>query len=226
MVDLDGDESLDDSDSGDEASAIYRMAKEQIRSAIERVRAIFTKSDREFLFGEKTYDNEQSERNRWRNIRSRVVNALVDLQLLRLVPSEQREKILSEIEHGWLHEGIAHLIAFVYNGLGKDVEALEQMVESGVLKAELHQPRDDERPVEGVEVEIDLTHGYDVEHIYDKFQQVGGRGLTPSEIGVLVREGKISSDEVGQLAWTEDQRRREIARRSDTPWYHDSEESE
>lgn len=226
MVDLDDDKDLNDPDSDEEASAIYRMAKKQIRSAIERNRAIFTKSDREFLFGKKTYDNEQSERNRWRNIRSRSVNAFIDLQLLRLVPPEQREKLLGEIDHGWLHEGVAQLIAFVYNGLGKDVEALEQMVKSGVLKAEIHEPRDDEHLIEDVEVEIDLAHGYDVAHIYEKFQKVGGKELTPSEIGVLVREGKISGDEVKQLAWTEDQRRMEIARRSDSPWYHNTEDSE
>lgn len=213
-------------DKGEEPqSVIYQIAKQKVRERVEAPRGIFTKSDREFLCGEKEYEYKQSRSNKLRDIRERATNAILDLQFLLSLRPDQRTKILSDLDHGEFHESIASLIAFAYIGLDENVGAIEQITESGLYRAANWSKQEGDEPIEGVDVDINLVFEYDVDEIYARFQSGKAAELTPAEIGVLVREGKLEADDYDDLERKDDERQLDQPGHSDElPWYHEVEE--
>ncbi|WP_380675528.1 hypothetical protein [Salinigranum sp. GCM10025319] len=214
------DENKEKSDN-EERDHIPGIADEIIEKAVNRERGLFTKSDREFLFGLKRYDYEQSAINKRRDIRNRLQEGVKDLQLLRKMTPEERAKFFDTIEKGVLHESVANFIAFLYSGLNGSTIAIEQMVESGLFKAERGGVAGYEGGARNVDVTIDLTIEYDADEIYQRFKNSGGDGLTPAEIGVLVREGRLSANEYDELAWNEEERPRNTPAETTDQWYFD-----
>ena len=215
---------VDDSDESEEnhGSAIYRIAKDIVRERVDNPRGIFTESDREFLADDKQYEHKQSRSNKLRDIRERVTNGILDLQGLLSLPSDQQEKILSGMELGEFHESVAALIAFAYTGLDENIGAIEQMVESGLYRATQLSRESGDRPIEHVEVDINVVYGHDADEIYERWKRGDGVELTPAEIGILVREGKLEPEDYRSLK-TGDGRRQGSSRHPDElPWYHDT----
>ena len=188
---------------------------------LERERGLLTRTDREFLVGIKEYEHDQSAINKRRDIRTRVCSGLLDLQLLGRVSDTDRERIFSQIDKGDIHESIAVLIAFTYSGLDGNTRAIEQMVESGLFKAERGGIEGYQGGAKDVNVDIDLTLEYDVEQIYDRFKEGRGDDLTPAEIGVLVREGRLDPEDYKELSWREDERPRNTPAANREQWYWD-----
>lgn len=81
---------------------------------------ILTKTEREFLRGEKEYADEKSETNKMQNIRERVFQSLTDFELLaEELPEEERQKIfeqLSEESESHGADEAASVIEFLYKG--------------------------------------------------------------------------------------------------------------
>lgn len=207
----------------DHDSVIPSIIDELQQDIVDRERGVFTQSDREFLLGMKQYEYDQSAINKRRDIRNRLYNGLLDLQLLERVPSSEREKLFSQIERGQLHESVAVLISFIYGGLGGNLEAIEQMVKSGIFKAERGGVEGYQGGARDVDVDIDLTQEFDVEEIYQRFMQGVREDLTPAEIGVLVREGRLDPEDYESLAWSDEERPRNTPA-STEQWYHDEPE--
>jgi len=83
---------------------------------LERDRGVLTKSDREFLIGEKELEG-QAERNARYRIRNRVEDALLDFFLLNAISEEDRKRIFENIISG--PDGtkpLTETINFLYQG--------------------------------------------------------------------------------------------------------------
>jgi hypothetical protein len=207
--------------SEDDDGHIMGIVDEFYEQAVNRERGLFTKSDREFLLGGKEYDYEQSAINKRRDIRNRLQEGVTDLQFLQKITPSERAKFFKSIDKGALHESVATFIAFLYSGLNGNVEAIEQIVESALFKAERGGVEGYEGGARDVDVSIDLIREYDANEIYRRFKRSGGDDLTPAEIGVLVREGRLSPEEYEQLAWGEDERPRNTPAETTDQWYFD-----
>ncbi len=202
-----------------EDSHIMGIVDELYEQAVDRERGLLTVSDREFLLGRKEYDYEQSSINKRRDIRNRLHEGITDLQFLQKISPSERTKFFKSIDKGVLHESAATFIAFLYSGLNGNVEAIEQIVESGLFKAERGGIEGYEGGARNVDVTIDLVLEYDVDEIYDRFKRSDGDNLTPAEIGVLVREGRLSPEEYEQLEWGEEERPRNVPAETTDQWY-------
>lgn len=187
----------------------------------ERGNALLTKVQREYLLGEKAYENETTATATRRKIRNRVKSGLLDLFYLRLIPDSERERIFhgddsvpeitgidATAEPGDLRESIVSLIQFVYLGTNTDIEWLEETIALGVGSAE------DKRQIAkktyrgpsgsgaGVDVEIDVSRGYDVDEIEERFRADKAHSLTATEVGVLVHEGRVDPEDLHSLDHT------------------------
>jgi hypothetical protein len=212
-------DSDDHSDGDTRESGIDSVIKQLQQRHLGRDRGLFTTTDREFLLGIKQYDHEQSKINKRRDIRNRVQDGFIDLQLLERISNSDREKIFSQIESGELHESIARLIAFVYTGLDGNTAAIEQMIESGLFKAERGDITGYGGGAKDVDVDIDLKFEYDVDEIYQRFKRGYTDDLTPAQIGVLVREGRLDAEDYEKLSWDEDERPRNTPAANREQWY-------
>lgn len=203
-------------------------AAEEIFSEPEtdRTRGLFTESDRQFLLGEKEYEYEQSSINKRRDIRNRIHHTFLDFKFLRYLSESERDKLFSELDLREVHEGVSDLIAFVYAGTDGNVHAIEEIVKSGLSKAEVGGFAGYKGGVRNVEVDIELTFEHDVEEIYKRFKQTGGRDLTPAEVGVLVREGRLDPDEYEQLVWDEEERPLRSGTSPMSWWYYEKQDDE
>lgn len=207
----------------DENRGLESVLKEQRQEILNRKRGFLTRSDREFLLGLKQYESDQSLINKNRDIRNRVESGFLDLQLLRNISDDEQDKIISEIDKGHLHESIAELVAFVYSGIGHNTNAIEQMVRSGLFKAERGSTKGYGESVVDVEVNIDVEPDFDVELIHQRFKRGYADDLTPEEIGVLVREGRLDPEDYEELHWNEDERPRYTPPEDRDHWYRSDE---
>ena len=207
---------------GERDPDIEKVLNQLHQEILERERGILTRTDREFLLGIKEYEYDQSSINKRRDIRNRICSGLLDLQLLSNISDADRKKIFSQTPEGDIHESMAVLIAFVYSGLDGNIRAIEQIVESGLFKAERGGIKGYRGGARDVSVDINLTLEYDVEQIYDRFKEGRGDDLTPAEIGVLVREGRLDSEDYKKLSWEEDERPRNTPAANREQWYWDN----
>lgn len=198
-----------------------RIAKDELVDEFERPRGIFTEVDRRYLSGFKEYEYKQSETNRRRGIRERLLNAFHDFRLLSWVSDRERSKVFDEIDAGRLHDDLVFLLSFVYRGIGRDREAIEQVVQSAIFRVEAeNDPRKGYHGgIADVSVDIDVEYGYDAEEIYERLQGGQTEQLTPAEIGVLVRAGMLDEDTLAQLTIDPDQDTTSSAPVGGTPWY-------
>lgn len=168
----------------------------------ERPRGILSHTDRQYLAGLKDYKHEQSEANRRQDIRNRVANGLQDFLLLWcLVNEDDAAMIFASLhEERVLNDSLAAAIAFMYRGLDRDEARLETIIEDGVYAgANVDKSGRWAGDVESVDTTIDVERNPDVNEIYRRFKQGEGAQLTPTEIGVLVRAGKVAPDELDEL---------------------------
>lgn len=175
----------------------------------ERPRGLLSHDDRLFVAGLKEFEWSQSESNARRRVIDRIVNGFVDFSLLRWLDQSEGEDVLEELGEDDLHRLVANLLTFVYQASGKDADALSSMVEAGVLHGENSQlgkgpsKANAVHPHSGgassVDVTIQIERNPDVERIYQQFQENGGDSLTPKEIGVLVREGRLEAGDLHEL---------------------------
>lgn len=169
----------------------------------ERPRGMLTDTDRKFLRGVVEYSHENTAINRRKDIRGRVENGILDLFYLTMLEDRDREKVfdaLSSTEPGELRSAVASLIQFIYLGLNGDDEWLEETLVHGIENAEYDRGSDDELYGQTkVEADITVSKGYNVEEIEERFRSGREHTLTPAEVGVLVRSGRVAPDELPAL---------------------------
>lgn len=175
----------------------------------ERDRGILTDVDRRFLTGFKDYNNRPQRSERRGIIRDRIVNAILDLSYLSSLDEGFRGRVLTrldeETDRGELRKSMAALVEFLHLGTDEDIEWFEETIALGIINAQ-RELQDVERTfytgerlAAGVDVDIDITRGYDVDEIEERFRAGRGNTLTPAEVGVLVREGRVETDELVAL---------------------------
>lgn len=175
----------------------------------ERDRGILTDVDRRFLTGFKDYNNRPQRSERRGIIRDRIVNAILDLSYLSSLDEGYRGRVLTRLDEdtdqGQLRTSMAALVEFLYIGLGGDVEWVEETIAHGVTSAQGELQDENKTFYTGesvdaaVEVNIDITRGYDVDEIEERFRAGRENTLTAAEVGVLVREGRVETDELVAL---------------------------
>lgn len=166
---------------------------------LERPRGILSKTDRKYLAGLKDYKHEQSELNRKQEIRQRTENSLRDFALLtNYLDTEQKEKIFSSFEEDELEELLSIVLMFIYEGTGRDIHQLEEIIKSGLMSdISLSTSEPHITDVKSMSVDIDIEMEPNIDEVYDRFKQ--GKVLSPEEIGLLVRHGRLSTEELQDL---------------------------
>lgn len=198
----------DNLDGFDPEEAAHRALGLLDEDGNERPRGLLSHDDRLFVVGQKEFEWSQSESNARRRVIDRVVNGFVDFSLLRYLSQSEAEDVLEELGEDDLHRRVADLITFIYQASDRDVDSLSSIIESGVLHGENTELGRGPFNASGgphsggassVDVSIQVERNPDVERIYEQYQEEGGDALTPKEIGVLVREGRLEADDLEEL---------------------------
>lgn len=175
----------------------------------ERDRGILTDTDRQFLFGVKTYgDSRQTRSERRRIIRDRFQNGILDLELLWLLDDRTREKLFDELHESAqtdassLRSPLSALIEFLYVGLDGDTEWIQGAIAVAIHRGEERLDTADRFGRREVEVNIDVKEGYDLDRIEESLNEGRAGELSVDEIGALVREGRIDSEDLEKLDMT------------------------
>jgi hypothetical protein len=144
-----------------------------------------------------------------KRLKERVQEGLHDFPLLvEHLDEKTRREIFEDLEEnhgpGALRSAVASVVELLYLSLDGDCKGVEEAVRQGVENAE-RELQDDDKTYYQVgspvmtDVEIDISPGYDVDEIEERFQAGLGNTLSPIEAGVLVKAGRIEPDEVGEL---------------------------
>lgn len=167
----------------------------------DRSRGILSNTDREYLCGLKDYKHEQSEANRRQDIRERVKNGLEDFILLWLrLDDDDREKLFSEMGPDLVEISTKATIAFLYLGIDQNEDRFEKLLAEGIYLGGNSGGRSRwSGEVTDVDVSIDIERNPDIDKIRKKLDRGEQDELSPAEIGVLVREGKLDSDDLESL---------------------------
>lgn len=174
---------------------------ESALAPLDRPRGILSKADREYLCGLKDYAHAQSEANRRQDIRDRVINGLKDFTILwLLLDPDERSNIFDEMGEDEVNHCIESMITFGFLGIDQDRPRFEERIEHGVLLGANYDTAGRwAGEATDVDVSIDIDYQPDVDALYDQFQEENADQLTPAEIGVLVRAGKILPEDLDEL---------------------------
>jgi hypothetical protein len=169
----------------------------------QRPRGIFTDVDRQFLWGVKEYDSRVTTSERRGGIRDRAVEGLRDLNYLTFLDDGQREDVFEKLEaetpEGQLRVGVSALIEFLYRGLDADVEWMEETIAHGIQRAEAERDEADRYGSRTVDVDIEVSHGYDLDRLERIVEKGRAPTLTEAEIGALVRGNRVDADNLSEL---------------------------
>lgn len=191
-------------------TALEQHLAEQWEDRMERPRGILTDTDRRFLWGVKEYPHDTTALNRRGEIRDRFKHGVMDLFYFMLLNESDRRKTLEAVRgdfgDGELREAVVSLIAFLYAGVDNGTDWLEGTVERGVslgetrLKHSLKNYYVKEESL--VDVDITVRHGYDVERIEEQLRAGSADSLTPAEIGILARDGRLDENDLEDIEVT------------------------
>lgn len=107
-------------------------------SETQRSRGVLTRSDREFLRGEKEYQSKEAAINKRRDIRQRIANGILDFPLIsRGLLDKDRQKLFSQMAEGddetkQYVDGIKALLSWIYVGLKEGKYDAKRIFESAV----------------------------------------------------------------------------------------------
>lgn len=104
-------------------------------------KGMLTKTDREFLLGEKVYESKQGRYDRRQSIRERAYGSILDFELLyNQLDDEEFEKIFGWQDRGddiELYNGVRYALQFLYKVTAKSPEIhFEDVLEQAVTSAE------------------------------------------------------------------------------------------
>lgn len=163
----------------------------------ERPRGILSKTDREYLFGLKDYENEQSEANRRQDIRDRIKSSLKDFKIIwALLEQNDREQVFSSLGDESVDDSIEAMVSFIYLGLDGDLPRIEKAIKRGILAGE---NASSEGETKQVDVSINIDHYPDVEAAKEKLQNSPLGELTVEEIGVLAKANELDPSHIEKM---------------------------
>lgn len=165
-----------------------------------RDRGILSDTDRQFLYGYKEYDSPSSRSERRAIIRERFLNGLQDLWYLPQLDVKQQRRIAEEFEEitreGTPRESLASLVCFLHHTFDQDEEWFEQTISQGIALAEAKQSPESRYGEMNVDVEIDISRGFDLDRIEQDLRNGREDQLTPAELGALLQAGRLESEDL------------------------------
>lgn len=179
-----------------------RMA-EDWEDKYARERGIFTDTDRKYLFHVKKYENRPEAQSRRRGaIRERAVNGIRDLFYLPMIDEDQWADIFDELAEsdaptGGLRWSVSRLIAFLHESDKVTHEWLEETIAAGIDEAE--ESMSEKYRDGGASVDIDPPKKYDLNELEDQIDGGNAEKLSPVEVGVLVKAGRVDPNELAKL---------------------------
>lgn len=189
--------------------------------ADDRPRGILSPADREFLRGEKEKYSRQARYKRERDIRERLLNALLDLPVIfELLPSEERQKVYGNLPSDMPLAVARTAVSLAYEASIYHNTPFEVPVELGIQQAvrqrhgikrpALREPDAPREPTVNVDVgkfSIEITPAKEamLPAIVDKV--MAGDELTDREAGTLLKEYRRTGEfdpEAVLRSWYED----------------------
>lgn len=163
----------------------------------QRPRGILSKTDREYLFGSKNYENEQSEANRRQDIRDRIKNSIKDFKIIwALLEESDRNQVFSSLDNETVDDSIQAMVSFIYLGLNGDIPRIEECIKKGILAGE---NASSEGETKQVDVSINIDYYPDVEAAKEKLQNNPLVELTVEEIGVLAKANELDPKHIKKM---------------------------
>lgn len=167
----------------------------------KRETALLTQGYREYLTGNKEKMEDPHENQLRLRIRKRIQNGIQDFRQIRRLSDKDKELIFSNATtDSSLTEGILHLVVFIYEGIVEYTNLnFETILEAAIMTAELRRSQDRDYNISEVEVSIDKSYRRldSVNELRERLDQ--GDELTNSEIGRLVRQGRLTSEDLPRL---------------------------
>ena len=174
-----------------------------------RPRGILTSKDREFLRGEIEYKHQQQYSNRRRDIRERIVNSLLDFNVIQYTLQDKDRKLIfqdpaaaARVDDPLLPESIRSMLYWTYLGLKEQNYDFEGLLIEAIEQAEKDFARKywGESVEATVRLDIDVTRRYDIDdlitavenggpvkanRIYDLLELSGGVPIDTSKLDTL-----------------------------------------
>lgn len=181
------------------------MPREEWENELERDRGIIKgQPDRQFLWGRKEYDSPQAKSERRGIIRGRFVNGLLDLPYLLDVDERNQNRIFEEVGDGGVRNSLSALIEYIHSVDGHDTRLIEEAVSRGVAESvRKANAGEDTYGVPVAETDISISKTFNVDELAER-AEAEAHTLTAEEIGVLVREGRLTPEQLAQLDTSDD----------------------
>jgi hypothetical protein len=184
------------------ASAAF--AEEVAEEEAKRARGMLTDTDREYLWGVKTFPDTpggaSNRSHRRADIRGRVIDTLLDLSYLSMLEDGQPEKIMQSLDENTdgreLRDSVSALVEFLYQNVDQPERWIELAVSAGIGHA-IEGPNDSYGGA-NVDVEIDVDPPIDLAELEQELRE-RPHNLTAQEVGILVREGRVDGDDLENL---------------------------
>jgi hypothetical protein len=183
------------------------LPNESLLDPVDRPRGILSPTDREYLCGLKDYSHDQTVLNRRQAIRERTIEGIRDFNLLWLLLEQTEwEKVMEAFDTEELNTAFSSILAFMYIGIDQDTGRMRQILERGLyLGANYDTSGRWSGRANTVDVDIDIEYEPNVDQLYEKIEEGEGGQLTPSEIGALVKAGKLDPSDLEELEDTDEE---------------------
>lgn len=164
-------------------------------SGDDRDRGILSSADRAYLRGETAFASAQSERNARARIRERIVQAILDFELLvERLPDRDRDlvfgKRFDQADGTEAFDALASVVAFLYRGIEETELDFETALREGINLAEVQEGR-------AATVDLDLTfQTLNPDQLRYKLER--GESLSLAEIAYLHRSDEVRMDELAR----------------------------
>jgi hypothetical protein len=155
----------------------------------------------------KDYSHDQTVLNRRQAIRERTIEGIRDFNLLWLLLEQTEwEKVMEAFDTEELNTAFSSILAFMYIGIDQDTGRMRQILERGLyLGANYDTSGRWSGRANTVDVDIDIEYEPNVDQLYEKIEEGEGGQLTPSEIGALVKAGKLDPSDLEELEDTDEE---------------------
>lgn len=195
---------LTDPDPWDEESREW--IQEHWEEIYQRERGVLSDADRQFVAGVADLGSSQSRSNARRRIRERVREAILDAEYLLELDEKQLQKVRESFDDPVLFDyQTGQWLAFLFELVGGDINRFESRIESALRVSGVLDP---ESPPEGtgyeyevgdVDVSIDVEYTRDLDSIEEQFREGEARNLSPTQIGMLARSGRLDAEDLEEI---------------------------
>lgn len=161
----------------------------------DRPSAMLTPTQRTYLWDDSDIDSSSSRDRAIRGrIRDRLRNAILDFDVIRLLPAKDRRDVFDAMEYGDdLYRGLREMIAFVYQVTQDAGIDFEELLADGVKQGTVHVSDEGELLTDvSVDIQKEWSDILEMDEIARRFLE--GEELTHEELGALVAHVRADED--------------------------------